>query len=107
MCGMKIKGSAIKIGETVHWGTSIHACLVNEAFDMGLFPKLTAEEMTDADWTYFYGMGYEEGFVLEDDTFVDRFEAAKIAVKEKQIDCIGECYREKELHLPDVCWSLA
>ena len=105
---MKIKGSAIKIGETVHWGTSIHACLFNDAFDLGLFPKPTPEEMTHEDWEKFYlTVGYEEGFVLEDGTFVDRFVAADIALAENQIDSKQDCYRSNELHLPDVYGCLA
>ena len=105
---MKIKGSAIKIGETIHWGRSIHACLINEAFDLGLFPKATEGEMTNEDWQHFYNSTeYDEGFVLEDGTFVDRYEAADIALSENQIDSKQDCYRENELHLPDIHCTLA
>ena len=105
---MKIKGSAIRIGEFVHWGITIHTCLLSELFDMGRMPKPSVSQMTRDDWDYIYmDIGYEEGFVLEDDSFVDRYEAANIAVETQQIESKAECYRRDELHLPDVYHALA
>ena len=97
---MRITAAAIKIKETIVSSCTIHACLWLEAFRRGLLPQRTEHEMTQDDWrTVWLVWGVQEGFLCDTGEFVDREQAAIIALANGQAT---ETYRQQELHFPDV-----
>jgi hypothetical protein len=99
---MKITGAAIHINGKMVTGSVLHASLWADAFSLGLLPKRHETEMTQDDWrTVWLEWGTQEGFVLDSGEFVDREQAAEIALGNGQVarDYISI---PNELHVPDI-----
>lgn len=104
MSARKVHLPAIKIGERIITGGSIHSCLWVQAFDEGLLPKPDVELMTAEDWEQTYcTIGAEEGFVDADGVFMDREEAYWLANSNGQCEP-GNNHDDKykQLHAPDI-----
>ena len=102
---MKIKGAAILLNGSIHWGTTFHASLWFELFELGKMPKAHESQMTKEDWAMVWlKWGAQEGFVTTDDEFMDREQAAELALQNGQA-YDGSTYRPNELHVPDLIFA--
>lgn len=97
---MKIIAAAIKVKGTIYSAGTIHACIWCDLFKDGIMPKRSESAMAHADWELvWFEWETEEGFLTDTGEFLNREQAAELALANGQAD---SCYRPNELHFPDV-----